>query len=857
MRSRSSGLLAALVALSFAPASRAEVPSLERVSGDARLVVEIPDDGVIHFEFSPKAAPRSGARIYTTPMVLRREHAGPKRLARKGLRALETAALRLRIDKALCLHVTDLTRRPAARLTTLCPEALGEERNVLAVAPTNIQNLYGLGEHFFDAGDANGDLLGRVITPGTETGNALTSFNGGNTGNAQFPILYALGSAGQSYALFLDQLYAQTWDFTGDPWRVTMKGDAIRGYLFAGADPAELRRGYMGLVGRPPVPPKKMFGLWVSEFGFDSWSELEDKLRTLRSNHLPVDGFVLDLQWFGGVFRRPSHIGALTWDTSSFPDPEGEIARLKQEQGVGLMLIEESYVDASRPELAALATRGYLPLACEGCAPVSFVSWWGSGSMLDWTNSSAADYWHDLKRQPLVEMGILGHWTDLGEPETFSLDARYHGFPKLGLHAHRDIHNIYNFKWVEGIARGYARHGNARRPFVLSRSGTSGLQRFGAAMWSGDIGSNLSSLATQLNVQMHMSFSGIDYFGADIGGYYRAALDGDLNEMYTVWFANAALLDVPVRPHTLNLCNCYETAPDRIGDLASNRENLRLRYRLIPYLYSLAHRAHRYGEPVVPPLPFYYPDDPHVRRMADEKLLGRDLLVATVSAYGQARRDVYLPAGTWINFHTHECVRSAGEWLRDVPTWIDGTFKVPLFARAGAIIPEANVDDLTMNALGARQDGRRPDELIVRVDADDHPASRGRSRFRLYEDDGETVAYLKGAVRTTEISQRRTGDRIEIAIKPAIGTYAGAPSHRDNVVELVVCGAEPIGVTLNGTSLRRATEAGFDANEGSWYAAGDGLVRIRSGRMDVTRSKHFVVRLAKGQSTLRLPDAPT
>ena len=126
-------------------------------------------------------------------------------------------------------------------------------------------------------------------------------------------------------------------------------------------------------------------------------------------------------------------------------------------------------------------------------------------------------------------------------------------------------------------------------------------------MWSGDIGSNLSSLATQLDVQMHMAFSGIDYFGADVGGYWRSALDGDLNEMYTVWFANAALLDVPLRPHTQNLCNCNETAPDRIGDVASNRENLRLRYRLIPYLYSLAHRAHRYGDALVPPLPLVLP----------------------------------------------------------------------------------------------------------------------------------------------------------------------------------------------------------------------------------------------------------
>jgi len=820
-----------------------EVPTLEIVSDDKRLTVEVLDAGLIHFEFAPKGAPpRSHAWIPTTPMVLRPGRTGPKRLLR--LDALDTSVLGLRVDPmTLCLDVTNRTQEPPSRLTTLCPEAVGGDRNVLSVAQATVQNVYGLGEHFLAPGEANGDLLGKAIAPGTATGNALTAFDGGFTENAQFPILYALGSAGESYALLLDQLDAQTWDLTGDPWRVTMAGEAIRGYLLAGATPAALRRRYMRLVGRPPVPPKKAFGLWVSEFGFDNWAELEDKLRTLRANRFPVDGFMLDLQWYGGVFHPRSDMGALTWDLASFPHPEQEIARLRKDEGVGLMLIEEPYVDRSRSDFATLAARRYLARVCRGCGPVSLTSWWGSGSMLDWTNPAAGDYWHDRKRQPLIETGILGHWTDLGEPDDFSPDARYHGFPRRGLHGDRDVHDIYNFEWLASIARGYARHHDARRPFMLSRSGTAGIQRFGAAMWSGDIGSNLSSLATQLDVQMHMAFSGIDYFGADVGGFWRSALDGDLNEMYTVWFANAALLDVPLRPHTQNLCNCYETAPDRIGDFASNRENLRLRYRLIPYLYSLAHRAHRYGDPLVPPLPLAYPDDPNVRQMADEKLLGQDLLVATVSAYGQAARDVYLPAGTWIDFHTNACVRSAGDWVRDVPTRIDGTFEVPLFARAGAIVPEMAVDDQTLNALGERRGGPPRDGLMVRVYVGDPTVPGGASRFALYEDDGETTAYLAGAVRTTTVRQQRTNDRIAITIEPARGTYAGAPSRRDNVIELATCGADVTAVTLNGAPLvRRVTEAALDAEPG-WYAAPEGLVRIRSGRLNVDEAKRVVARI--------------
>jgi alpha-glucosidase (family GH31 glycosyl hydrolase) len=842
-------LSVALVLLTSSPAhsGRArEVPVLARESRDARLRIEVLDDGLLHFEFSPRTNPtRDGARIPTTPMVLRRPHDGPGRFARLGAHGLATAALRVRVDAALCLHVIDLSRRPAVRLTTLCPEVLSQDGNVLSVVANATEGLYGLGEHFGIAGQANGDLAGRVIAPGIELGNALTRFNGGFTGNAQFPVLYALGRDGRGYALFIDQLEAQTWDLTGDPWRVRMGGAAVRGYVLAGGQPAELRRRFMALVGRPTVPPKKMFGLWVSEFGFDDWAELGDKLRTLRASHFPVDGFVLDLQWFGGVFRRPSHMGALDWDPAAFPDPAVNLARLRAEDGVGVMTIEESYVDSSRPELAELATRGYLTLACEGCGPLSLASWWGSGGMLDWTNPAAADYWHDLKRQPLIDAGVLGHWTDLGEPEDSSADAVYHGFPALGLRTERDVHDAYNLAWIDGIARGYRRNRVAQRPFVLSRSGTAGVQRFGAAMWSGDIGANLSSLAAHLNVQMHMSFSGVDYFGADVGGYHRAAVDGDLNEMYTVWLANAALLDVPVRPHTENLCNCKETAPDRIGDLASNRENIRLRYRLIPYLYSLAHRAHRYGEPVVAPLPLYYPADANVRGMADEKLLGRDLLVATVSTYAQARRAVYLPAGTWIDVRTAACVQSAGQVAHDVPTVVDGAFSVPLFARAGAIVPEMYVDEHTMNALGMREDGGRHDELILRIYADDQSGER-RPRFTLYEDDGETVAYLDGAVRRTVISQRRRGSRLDVVLGASVGTYAGAVGARDNVIELVTCGAEPTAVALNGMPLeRRGTAAAFDAGDRGWFVDADGIVRVRTGRIAVAKVKRLVVRLAR------------
>jgi len=823
------------------------VPLLRFASSTGRLTIEALSDTLLHFEFAPPGDATAagdpggpdGRAIYSTPMIAQSEFDGPARFAGTS-NGFVTAALRASVDpSSLCLTVVSLGNTSGGALTTVCPQGFSGQSKALTLSREATDAAYGLGEHFLAPNQPDGDLVGHQIVPGDPNGNALTAFNGGITGNAQFPVLYALGRSGEGYALFVDQLDAQTWDLTGDPLRVSMDSGEIRGYLLAGRDLAGLRAGYMDLVGHPLVPPRKMFGLWVSEFGFDDWAEIDDKLRTLRANQFPIDGFVLDLNWFGGVFNRPSHIGALTFDPDKFPDAPDHVAAYRDQDGVGLMLIEESYVDGSRPEYADLAQRGDMPLAGDGSGPVAFIAWWGNGSMLDWTNDAAGDYWHDLKREALIEMGIIGHWTDLGEPETYDQDARYHGFPALGLHGEHDVHNLYNFKWAESIQRGYARHHTTARPFILSRSGTAGIQRFGAAMWSGDIGSNLTSLATHLDVQAQMSFSGIDFFGADIGGYHREALDGDLNQMYTTWFANGSLLDVPVRPHTENLCNCKETAPDRIGDLPSNLDNLRLRYSLIPYLYSLAYRAHLYGEPVVPPLVLYAPADENVHQLADEKLLGRDLLVATVSAYAETARDVYLPAGTWADYRTQEWSSSAGEWARAVPTSIDGRFRLPLFARAGAIIPEMYVDEQTMNASGRRLDGTTRDDLVLRVYADAQPSS-----FTLYEDDGSSVAYLSGATRTTLLEQQQEAGRIRVTIGAASGSYAGAPSSRDNLVELVARNAQAAAVSLNGVALAEQPSAdAFAAQPSGWFAGPDGILRVKSGQRPVDERKQIEIQL--------------
>jgi len=834
------------IGVASAPAAQAATQVVQYTAGGNYLLVEVLDDDLVHFETGAGAGPGTGAALFATDQVAKRNYPGPTSFTHVG-GTITTADLQVVIDPAsLCATVTDTTRTPDLLLSTTCARNLGAAYKGLTFTKSAMQNAYGLGEQFFMGGSADGDWVGRQRTSAGSFGNAmLYDTDNGPVGNTQIPVLFAVGANNANYGIFVDQVYKQTWDLTGDPWSMDSYGDQVRWYVMTGPDLPNLRADYLELTGMPPVPPKKVFGLWNSEFGYDNWAEVDGVLAGLRSANFPVDGVMLDLNWFGGVTAGSdsTRMGSLDWDTTNFPDPTGKIASLKANQGVGVIPIEESYIGKALPEHASMASQGFLVRqGCSTCAPTYLTSndWWGRGGMIDWTQPAAGSWWHTNQRKPLVDAGVLGHWLDLGEPEMYD-GADWTAGVLPGKNSHADYHNLYNLNWADSVAKGYADSGSTQRPFILARAGAAGIQRDGVAMWSGDIGSKLTALADQQNVQMHMSMSGIDYFGSDIGGFRREMLNTDLNELYTQWFANSSWFDVPVRPHTENLSGTNKTAPNQIGDVASNLANIQQRYELTPYYYSLAHKASTSGEPLVPPLVYYYQNDPNVREMGNEKMIGKDLLVGVVASAGERKRDMYLPAGTWIDYHTNQKFTSTGQWFTDRPVWVNGKFQLPVYARAGAILPKAFVDDQTMNVVGKRADGTTRDELIARVFA-----SPTASNFTLAEDDGASTAYQAGAKRTTVISQQVSGSIATVTISPSTGTYTGAPASRRNVVELVVDSTQASAVTLNGAALTRlANKAAFDAAASGWYNAGGNLVVAKSAALAVSASKAFQVTLGQ------------
>jgi alpha-glucosidase (family GH31 glycosyl hydrolase) len=860
------GVLAAMVgsvamgALGLTQAAHAAVHRAKFNFGGNYALVEVLDDDLIHVEYASGSGPAAGTPIYNSPMVGKTNYSGPTSVSQNG-GVIDTPEMQASFNTSTgCLSITDKVKN--AYLTTICPKDLNLGWKGIDIDNAQMQNVYGLGQNFKAVGNADGDWVqhGKFETGG-EFGNHFAGFNGGANSQVQFPVMYALGANNKNFALFLDNVYKQSWNFQTSWWQSRMNGEHIRFFVMTGGDLINLRKDYMELSGKPPVPPKKAFGLWVSEFGFDNWSEIDWKLGGLRNAKFPVDGFVLDLQWFGSAqWGSPdSAMGRLDWDLNNFPNPTSKIASYKNDH-VGLIAIEESYVAKNQWSYQQMNNAGRLIHNCNTQAPVEFNAWMGITGMIDWADEPGAAWWHDtLRWNNLIQKGVLGHWTDLGEPERYDSNGCY-ATVEPGKFRHPDHHNLYNFLWHKSIYEGYwrKRFESQQRPFLMARAGAPGLQRFGASMWSGDIASRLDVLSTHMNAQMHMAFAGIDYYGSDLGGFWRKEVPFDTattngwapseGEMYTQWFANSAWFDVPVRPHTYNCgfnwlpAACpYKVAPNEIGNVNSNLANIRQRYELTPYYYSLAYQAYTSGDPVIAPPVMYYQNDATLRKVGHQKLVGRNLMVGVVAKHGEGARGMYLPAGKWINYHTNQWYNSTGQWINNIPTFVNNVRRLPVFAKAGALIPQMYVDDKTKDVFGNRTDNTTRDELIVRV----YPDTTA-SQFTLYEDDGTTVTSYDADKRPlyqgrqTVLSQSETNTGVTVEIAAAVGTYAGAVGTRNNEIRLVVNGKSVSDVKLNGVSLpARASFNDFYANDAGWFDTGNNQILARSGGQFVHMGKTF------------------
>jgi alpha-glucosidase len=585
------------------------------------------------------------------------------------------------------------------------------------------------------------------------------------------PLLYHHAHPGGAVAgSFVDNGYRAAYELSHeDEYRIHFSGGQYTEYIFAGPGMPEVLSAYTWLTGRAALPPLWSLGYHQSRWFRYTQEAVEELAERHREHGIPCDALWLDIEYMDG-YR------VFTWDAEAFPDVAGMLGRLA-DRGVRLITIVDpgiKYEPGYRVFDEALAR----DVLCRTEAGEVYVgeAWPGATVFPDFVTEEARQWWGELNAEH-VRSGLAGIWNDMNEPATGSIPPDSMRFGRAR-HSHERYHNQYALLMAMGTTAGLLQAMPERRTFVLSRAGFAGIQRY-AANWMGDNMSRWDHLWLSIPMGMGLGLSGQPFVGADVGGF---AGNADA-ELFLRWMQYGALTPFCRNHSEIGNADQYAwTWGDLIRDLV--RDALRLRYRLLPYLYAAFVRAHETGAPVQRPLVFDHQYDPVVRDIDDEYLLGPDLLVAPVVTAGATARHVYLPAGSWYDWHTGEPVGGSGYLLTATP--MD---RIPIYARAGAVIP------MWPDAPPSTAD-YHPSAIELHLFLPDADGTHGSL---LQEDDGLSFAALDGARYRTTFEVTRRGDRV--TLRAEVDGY-GYPEFARTAFHLVVHGAAPSTVVVDGIEVQ-------------------------------------------------------
>jgi alpha-glucosidase (family GH31 glycosyl hydrolase) len=433
-------------------------------------------------------------------------------------------------------------------------------------------------------------------------------------------------------------------------------------------------------------------------------------------------------------------MGDLDWDRDAFPDPAG-LAKWLDQQGVKLITISEPFFTKDSRSYWALDAAGGLSRDAQG-KPLVFSDWWDfnkgiGGGVLD-PESKGAQALLSERYAALARDGVGGFWIDLGEPERVPDQARF------GPWSEAAYHNAFNLGWARIVRAAIEKATPGRRPFILSRSGTTGISGLGVSTWSGDVPATWEGLRDQLPLGLNASISGLPFWGSDVGGFVTSG--GDLvppdPELYLRWQQFGAFTPV-YRAHGAGPREPWIYGAEW---LARVKASLERRAFLLPYVYSTAWQVWSEGLPMMRPLFFGAPQDAGLQGEDSEYLFGDSVLIAPVTKplSREAEKTVLLPAGSWLDAFSGQRVQ--GPAKVQVKLTLE-TF--PLYYREGAILP-------------AEREGK---DLLLLV------PGPGATRFTVFSDDGETEAYRAGA-----------GEKLLVTLSPGAVQFEGAARAREVVL---------------------------------------------------------------------------
>src|SRR5215216_2063199 len=561
---------------------------------------------------------------------------------------------------------------------------------------------------------------------------------------------------GIAYGIFFDNSYRSYFDFGKTSQQRAWfgaEGGEMNYYFFYGPSIKKILGRYADLTGHMNLPPLWALGNQQSRWSYYPDTMVEEVVNEYRKRDLPLDVVHLDIDYMHG-YR------VFTFDKERFPDPKALTDKLAS-QGVKVVTIVDPGVKhpTDKNERYHAFDQGleknFFQRRRNGDLFVPRV-WPGESVFVDYTMPEARRWWGDL-HSVYTDNGIAGIWNDMNEPADFvdqtgknQLDVVSYDEGEKTTHAKN--RNTFALLMARATYEGLERLQPDRRPYVITRAAYAGIQHY-STMWTGDTNSTWDALGLNIPMFTSLGLSGEPFVGSDVGGFIGRGNGELLVRSYQVSF-----LAPFCRNH--KVIDGYDQEPWRFGKYYEDiiRKYLKLRYTLLPYLYTALEEAHRTGLPLFRPLVLNYQLDSNTFNLDDEFIIGEDLLVAPILQPNQTSRLVYLPAGAWYDYWTNK--KYAGGTMISVDAPLD---VVPMFVRGGAIIPVGP----SLNYIGEKP----VDPITFNI----YPDDRGLASARLYEDDGLSPAYKTGVFRRTALSARRGPGGFVVSVAAPEGTYSPGP----------------------------------------------------------------------------------
>jgi alpha-D-xyloside xylohydrolase len=494
--------------------------------------------------------------------------------------------------------------------------------------------------------------------------------------------------------------------------------DTIDYYFLYGPEFDKVIAGYRELTGAAPLFGKWAYGFWQCKNKYESQAEVLSVAHKYRELHLPVDNIVQDWFWWNTmgepVFNK------------NYPDPKGMNDDLHANH-FHVMYSFWPYFRPGSPVYDEMSKRGYFidRTKVSGFHPEG-------QALYDAFHPAARTYYWQLIDKGLFRIGADAWWLDTDEPETEGRETNILVNNKVALGSGARYANLYSLMTSSAVYEGQRKASDQKRVFILSRSGFAGIQRDSVAAWSGDVESTWLSFARQIPAGLNFELSGIPYWTTDIGGFIIGNPDDPAyRELYVRWFEYGTFCPI-FRAHgtrTTNQNELWSYGPEAQTILASYD---RLRYRLMPYIYSLAWKTTSESYTPMRALAMDFRTDTQARNIGDQFLFGPALLVSPVTEPSALSRRIYLPKAKWYDFWTGRGVEGGSSIQAAAPL-----NQIPLYVRGGSIVP------LGPDVQYATEKPADPIELRIYTGAD--------GNFTLYEDENDNYNYEKGAYATIPI----------------------------------------------------------------------------------------------------------